>query len=186
MAIRGEVLDIFSTDAKLPAPVDIHGWHDHRDPQLRSGHPTQPGLALQLGIERASELPLDHWVTILDHFKPGTIVFSDRAEARRRRFLELSRDVAQGQMADIDAIDEELWRARLAPWRVASFGSPGGPVPRFASVRRWPRWTVSPDPCLTTATRWFSQEARETCASCGPGWPNVALAILPNWTTGMR
>ncbi len=135
MAMHGGVFDIFAAAALLPGRIDIA---DGRIAAIRSYDPATQlsvGALDGIDIERASELPIDPATTILNHFDPAVIVFSDKAEARRRRYLELARDVARANGADGDAVDDELWDAGLAPWRVATLPAPPLTVPRFAEAR---------------------------------------------------
>lgn len=134
MATRGEVLDIFPTDAGLPARIDMA---DGRITAIRSYDPaTQLGVGVldTLEIEQACEIPLDCPTTILRHVAPGAILFSNKAETRRRRFLELASDVARGQQSDIDAIDDSLWTSTLSKWHIVTIDALK-PVPRFAEAR---------------------------------------------------
>jgi transcription-repair coupling factor (superfamily II helicase) len=135
MAIRGEVVDIFPADAGRPARIDIA---DGRIAAIRAYDPvTQLGLAdlEALEIGRASEPPREGGTPILAHLAPGVIVFSHKADERRRRYVQLARDAARGRSSALEATDEEAWASALEPWRVAALGEAEAAVPRFAEGR---------------------------------------------------
>jgi transcription-repair coupling factor (superfamily II helicase) len=135
IALRGDVIDIFPADAGLPARIELM---DGAIAAIRSYDPvTQRSVgeleALEIG--RAAE-PVDEGATpILGHFAPGMIAFSEKADKRRRRFLQLATDAVRGKSTRLDAIEEDAWSLALADWRSVTFDAPFEPVPRFAETR---------------------------------------------------
>ena len=134
MAVRGEVIDIFPADAGLPARIEI------ADGKIASIRPydaiTQRSVgeldAIEIG--RAAEPSGENAGSILAHVAPGAILFSEKADRRRRRFLQLAADAAGGK-GEIDAVDDDAWTKALAPWRVTTLHANHDPVPRFAETR---------------------------------------------------
>lgn len=134
IAVRGEVLDIFLANATLPARIDIA---DGKIAAIRNYDPiSQLGIGEldALEIERAGET-LACTTTILSHFTPATIVFADKAELHRRRFVELAQDVARGSGTEVDAITDDVWTTSLTPWHLLSLDPENEVVPRFAEMR---------------------------------------------------
>jgi transcription-repair coupling factor (superfamily II helicase) len=132
MAIRGEVVDIFPADAGTPARIDIA---DGRIAAIRAYDPvTQLSLADHdvLEIGRASEPPREGGTSILAHLEPAAIVLSQKADERRRRYVQLAKDAARGRSAAAEAVGDDDWASALASWRVAAIDEPGTDVPRFA------------------------------------------------------
>ncbi|KTF67804.1 MULTISPECIES: DEAD/DEAH box helicase [unclassified Sphingomonas] len=135
MAVRGDVIDIFPADAGLPARIEIQ---DGAIAAIRSYDPTtQRSVADLDGLEigRANEPAGERSVSILAHLAPATIAFSDKADKRRRRFVQLARDALRGSGATLDAIDDDAWREALPGWRTVTLDAPFETVPRFAEAR---------------------------------------------------
>lgn len=140
MAMRGDVIDLFPADAGTPARIDIQ---DGRIAAIRAYDPlTQRSIAeLELlEIGRAAEPAIDTPVSILKHLKPAAILMSEKADARRLRFIDLARDAATRKNGDggagtIDAIDDKTWAADLSPWRLVEPDNDAEAVPRFAETR---------------------------------------------------
>lgn len=135
MAVRGDVIDIFPADAGLPARIDIE---DGRIVAIRSYDPiTQRtvGMLEALEIGRAAEPAMENAGSILAHFTAGVVALSEKAEHRRRRFVQLASDAAGGRQASIDAVTDAAWAEALAAWRVDDFGSAPEAIPRFAETR---------------------------------------------------
>jgi transcription-repair coupling factor (superfamily II helicase) len=135
MAVRGDVIDIFPADAGLPARIEIE---DGAIAAIRSYDPaTQRSVcdldALEIG--RAAEPADQRAVSILEHFAPGVIAYSEKADKRRRRFVQLATDAVRGQRGQIDAIEEDAWSQALSRWRSVALDAPFEPVPRFAETR---------------------------------------------------
>jgi transcription-repair coupling factor (superfamily II helicase) len=135
MAVRGEVVDVFPADAGLPARIEIA---DGKVGAIRSYDAiTQRsvGELAALEIGRAAEPKGGRSASILAHLSPGAVVFSEKADKRRRRFLKLAADAARGQSGTADAVEEDAWTQALAAWRVTNLESGFEPVPRFAEGR---------------------------------------------------
>lgn len=135
MAIRGEVIDIFPADAGLPARIEIA---EGRVASIRAYDPaTQRSVeeleALEIG--RAAEPPIENPTSILTHVPHGSILFSEKADKRRQRFLRLASDVVRGKSSRVDAVTEEEWNAALADQRQMTLEAPFEPVPHFAQTR---------------------------------------------------
>jgi transcription-repair coupling factor (superfamily II helicase) len=135
MAVRGEVVDIFPADAGLPARIEIV---DGKVASIRSYDAiTQRsvGELAALEIGRAAEPSGENATSILAHVAPGAILFSEKADKRRRRFLQLATDAAGGEARKIDAVGEDVWTKALSQWRVTTLDVDYEPVPRFAETR---------------------------------------------------
>ena len=135
MAVRGDVIDIFPADTGLPARVEIE---DGAIAAIRSYDPaTQRSVgdleALEIG--RAAEPASDRTVSILEHFTPAAIAFSEKSDKRRRRFVQLATDAVRSPGAGIDAISDDEWAKAVSRWRVEPLDAPFEPVPRFAEAR---------------------------------------------------
>ncbi len=135
VAIRGDVIDIFPADAGLPARIDlgVGGIQAIRayDPATQR---TVHELDL-LEIGRAAEPPISDPVPILSHLKPGLLALSPKADARRKRFVQLATDTAARAGAKIDAIEDESWNAALETWQLLSCDDAVDAMPRFAENR---------------------------------------------------
>lgn len=135
VAVRGEVIDIFPADAVRPARIDVV---EGKIAAIRCFDPvTQRTLESldTLEIGRAAEPPMGDPVAILSHLKPGRIVFSEKADSRRSRFVKLASDVAARGTGKIDAITEDQWHAASKSWTALSFDDAMTEVPRFAEVK---------------------------------------------------
>lgn len=135
MAVRGEVVDIFPADAGLPARIEF------AEGKVASIRPydaiTQRSVgelsALEIG--RAAEPSDENAASILAHVAPGAILFSEKADKRRRRFLQLAADAAGAKADKIDAVGEDAWTEALSEWRVTTLDFAAEPMPRFAETR---------------------------------------------------
>ncbi|MCA1199256.1 DEAD/DEAH box helicase [Sphingomonas sp. R647] len=135
MAVRGDVVDIFPADAGAPARIEIA---EGKVAAIRSYDAVTQrtvGDLESIEIGRAAEPPADGAGSILPHLVPGTILFSEKADKRRRRFLRLAEDAAQGDKRKIDAVAEADWAATLSEWRVDRLEAAFDPVPHFAETR---------------------------------------------------
>ena len=135
VAVRGEVIDIFPSDAGLPARIDIAAG---RIVGIRLYDPItqltqEPCERLEIG--RAAE-PESKKVTISAHLRPGRLYVSAKAEQRRARFLRLATEAASNSGSAIDAAAQSLWAKDLAAWCA---GDPAdfdvAPIPRFVEER---------------------------------------------------
>ncbi|MHA6316415.1 DEAD/DEAH box helicase [Altererythrobacter sp. CAU 1778] len=137
IAIRGEVIDLYPADAGGPVRIDLADGriaaihHFDAVTQLRG----DACEAIEIG--RATEPEGDASATLLDHMAPGTMLLSSKAEKRRERFTQLARRAAKDAATDIDAVDNDRWKAALEPWRR---GSQAGSariegIPRFAEAK---------------------------------------------------
>ena len=134
MAVRAEVIDVFPADAGLPARIE---FADGLIAAIRHYDPASQRSVLDLEsleIGRAAEPPVIRPVSILAHFSPGTVLHSAKADARRRRFIQLATDAARGRADRIEAIDDRTWLTDLAAWRPGECADLT-PVPRFAEQR---------------------------------------------------
>ncbi|MDO7841947.1 helicase-related protein [Sphingomonas immobilis] len=135
MAVRAEVIDIFPADAGLPARIE---FGDGRITAIRSYDPiTQRSRddrdSLEIG--RAAEPPIEEAVSCLSHLTPGVLGMSEKADARRQRFVQLATDAAKGAAPHCDAIDAAEWSRAASAWRGLSFDDDFVSVPRFAETR---------------------------------------------------
>jgi transcription-repair coupling factor (superfamily II helicase) len=135
MAVRGEVVDIFPADAGLPARIEIA---DGFVASIRAYDPvTQRSVeeleALEIG--RAAEPPIANATSILAHVPRGAILFSEKADKRRRRYLQLASDAARGRNGKIEAVSEGEWSTALIGWREVTLDRRFEPVPHFAETR---------------------------------------------------
>ena len=134
MAVLGEVIDIFPADAGMPARIEMA---DGRIAAIRCYDPVTQRSETDLdGLEvgRAAE-PGSKTVSILDHLPPGRIALSAKADARRRRFVQLAEDVAKRSGGATDAVQDAAWATAMKPWRLLDLGDPPATVPRFAEAR---------------------------------------------------
>jgi len=134
MAIRGDVIDIFPADCEDPVRIEIA---QNKIVALRSYDPvTQRSLADldTIAIGRAVEPPIGEACSILAHVPAGLIYFSAQADNRRRRFLQLADDAAQGR-SQVDAVDQAQWMRDLSSWRRETLADPEAVLPRFAQER---------------------------------------------------
>ena len=134
IAVRGEVVDIFPADAGLPARIEIA---DGKVASIRSFDAiTQRSVDELTGLEigRAAEPSMENATSILAHISPGVILFSEKADKRRRRCLHLAVDAAAGKAGNIDAVGEDIWTDALSQWRVATLDADHEMVPRFAET----------------------------------------------------
>ncbi|UYY76896.1 helicase-related protein [Sphingomonas sp. R1] len=135
MAVRGEVADIFPADAGRPARIEIANG---LVASIRAYDPhTQRSIeeleALEIG--RAAEPDSEPSTCLLEHVPPGVILFSERADKRRSRFLQLAIDAACGRSEKVDAVSESAWEAALSEWREIALECRFQPVPRFVESR---------------------------------------------------
>ena len=135
MAVRGDVIDIFPADAGLPARIE---FTEGNITAIRSYDPLTQRSVEELGmleIGRAAEPVLDRATAIAEHLGSGVLAMSDKADKRRRRFIQLARDAIRGKAANLDAIDDDAWSAAIEKWQVVELSSDFEPVPRFAQAR---------------------------------------------------
>jgi transcription-repair coupling factor (superfamily II helicase) len=135
VAVRGDVIDIFPADAGMPARIEIE---DGAIASIRSYDPATQrsvGELETLEIGRAAEPAGERTASILEHFTPATIAFSEKADRRRRRFVQLATDAVRGAGARIDAIADDDWAQALSNWRIGPIDAPCEPVPRFVEAR---------------------------------------------------
>jgi transcription-repair coupling factor (superfamily II helicase) len=135
MALRGDVIDVFPADAGCPVRIS---FEDDQIISIRlydsvTQRSTEEIAYLEIG--RAAEPALSKACAILAHLPPGVIVFSDKADLRRRRFVELAEDAARGRSAAVEAISDAEWNKALKPWRIESLCEALAAVPRFAQTR---------------------------------------------------
>ncbi len=133
IAIRGEVIDLFPADAGRPVRIDIADGHiaaiHHYDPatQMRGEE------CDEVEIGRASEPEGSAHATLLDHLAPGIVLFSSRAQMRRRRFTRFAERMARQMNGPADAIGEEDWTTALAKWKTQGDEADAiEALPRFA------------------------------------------------------
>lgn len=135
VSIRGDVIDIFPADAGSPARIE-HA--EGRIVSIRVYDPVSQRSKLELEsleIGRAAEPPVEQAVSILDHLRPGDIVFGEKADRRRQRYLGLAADAAERGKREVDALGEKQWSAALAPWRLIELETEAQGIPRFAEAR---------------------------------------------------
>ena len=135
MAVRGEVVDIFPADAGLPARIEIANGVVT---SIRAYDPATQRSEEELDaleIGRASEPQIEDATSILAHVPSGAILFSEKADKRRRRFLRLAIDSARGKSGRIEAVTDEDWNAALADFRMVTLEAILEAVPRFAETR---------------------------------------------------
>ncbi|MDT8758448.1 DEAD/DEAH box helicase [Sphingomonas psychrotolerans] len=135
MGVRGEVVDIFPADAGLPARIEIAGG---KVTSIRSYDAVSQRSVCELDaleIGRAAEPSSEGAASIFAHLADGTIILSEKADKRRRRFLQLATDAARGQGAKVDAVSPDAWASAVSKWREVTLGSAFEPVPRFAETR---------------------------------------------------
>ncbi|WP_223262649.1 TRCF domain-containing protein [Sphingobium sp. SCG-1] len=131
MAVRGDVIDIFPSDAGMPARIEVT---DGKISAIRWYDPVSQRSVDELeGLEigRASEPLPEGTIPVLEHFRPGALILSPKADKRRRRFLELAADAARKPNGGIDAINENIWSAATAPWRNIVLEGKCDALPRF-------------------------------------------------------
>ncbi|MBV1688472.1 DEAD/DEAH box helicase [Novosphingobium sp. G106] len=135
IAVRGDVIDIFPADAGLPARIE---FSEDSIAAIRSYDPATQRSVVDLNsleIGRAAAPCCPERVAILAHLAPVTIIYSNSADARRRRFLQLATDAACGRADRVEAIDDTAWSMALEPWRQLSLEASYQRVPNFAQVR---------------------------------------------------
>ena len=135
VSVRGDVIDIFPADAGSPARIE-HA--EGKIVSIRVYDPVSQRSKLELEsleIGRAAEPPVEHAVSILDHLQPGSIVFGEKADRRRQRYLGLAEDAAERGKREIDALSEEQLSAALTPWRLIELEAEAQEIPRFAQAR---------------------------------------------------
>ncbi|GFE76631.1 DEAD/DEAH box helicase [Novosphingobium sp. TCA1] len=133
MAVRGEVIDIFPADASGPARIELSAG---RIAAVRSYYPVTQLTSADLEsleIGRAAEPPIGEPTSILAHLTPGILVFSDKADHRRKRFIQLARDAAGDRR--LDAIEDGPWKTACKAWAPPPFDMDFTAVPRFADER---------------------------------------------------
>lgn len=135
VSVRGDVIDIFPADAGSPARIE------HAEGKIVSIRVYDPitqrskSELESLEIGRAAEPPVEQAASIFDHLQPGNIVFGEKADRRRQRYLRLAEDAAERGKREIDALSEEQWSAALAPWRLTDLEAEAQEIPRFAEAR---------------------------------------------------
>ena len=134
VAIRGDVIDIFPADAGGPVRIEIadSAISAIRSYDATSQRTTDDRDCIEVG--RAADPAMTDAVPILAHLAPGLIGLSEKADARRKRFVALARDAAGRRSATLDAIDDAMWTAALQGWELREFGE-GEPIPRFIERR---------------------------------------------------
>lgn len=132
LAARGDVIDIFPADAGLPARIEFAGGLIAAIRCYDPASQRSVGDLDSLEIGRATEPAVTRPVSILAHTAPGSILFSAKAETRRRRFIQLAADAARGRPDRIEAIDDAAWQSDLAAWRQSESDGAFILVPRFA------------------------------------------------------
>ena len=135
MAVRGDVIDIFPADAGQPARIEIV---EGKIASIRSFDPvTQLSVTdlERLEIGRAAEPATDKPTAILSHLRPGAILLTEKADKRRRRFLQLAADAASGRDGRLDALADADWNLALSAWERIEFDAAFEPTPRFAQTR---------------------------------------------------
>jgi transcription-repair coupling factor (superfamily II helicase) len=134
VAVRGDVIDIFPADAGMPARIDIAEGHiagiRYYDPTTQLSEKSCD----QLEIGRAIEPQEPAVTSILAHLPAGRILLSAKAEERRKRFVRLASEAANG--GKLDAVSDADWKKGLSSW-VSGSEDPiaTAPVPRFAEAR---------------------------------------------------
>ncbi len=134
MAIRGDVIDLFPADAGLPARIEIANGEITA---IRAYDPATQRTASDLEfleIGRANEPPISTATSILAHIPAALLGSSQKAEKRRRRFLQLAIDAAEPGTT-VDAIDEDHWRKLTASCETFALPDQSAEVPRFAQGR---------------------------------------------------
>ncbi|AXB78759.1 TRCF domain-containing protein [Novosphingobium sp. P6W] len=135
MAVRGEVIDIYPADAGGPARIELAAG---KIAAIRSYDPiTQLTIdeLEHLEIGRAAEPPIGKATSILAHLAPGILAASQKADHRRRRFIQLARDAAGDAPHRLDAVEDGAWQKACKDWTAPPFDADFMPVPRFANER---------------------------------------------------
>ena len=141
LAVRGQVIDVYPTDAGEPYRIEV------QDERIVSIHPYDPATQLTRGecalleVGRATEPELHDPVTLLDHLPGAKLAIQPGAEERRKRFLALAADAGRRRPARAlrDMCPDEVWDAALAKRETLDLqGESGDPPPRFAE-RKWPQ-----------------------------------------------
>ncbi len=136
ITVRGDVIDIYPADAGSPIRIGV------LDGKVTGIHRYDPVTQLteelceSLEIGRAIEPAAMTQTTILAHLVPGQLLFSPKAEERRKRFIRFATKVAGD--GRIDAAIEEQWQRALEEWNVNREGlteTEIETVPRFAQQR---------------------------------------------------
>lgn len=134
VAVRGDVIDLFPSDAGLPARIDVA---EGRIAGIRRYDPVtqlteEPCETLEIG--RASEPETAAAGIILEHLSPGRLLRSANAEDRRKRFLRLAAEAAA--KGKLDAVSETAWVKGLATWAAEPADDNDiAPLPRFVEQR---------------------------------------------------
>lgn len=143
MAIRGQVIDLFPSDALLPARIELEGG---RIAEIRTYDPaTQLGQGNLERIEvgRVSE-PRggEAWASLFDHLPRAALAIDPDAALHRDRFLALAADAARSRMGGeqgdrIEPVaDRACWQEACAMRRIIDIASPAeDEVPRFVEGR---------------------------------------------------
>lgn len=117
IAVRGGVIDLYPADAGGPVRIDVVDGRiaaiHHFDPvtQMRG----EACDALEIGRAAEPEAAAD--ASLLDHLSPGTVLLSQQAENRRKRFVRLAERTAKEMKIEVDAVPDERWADALADWR---------------------------------------------------------------------
>ncbi|WP_240309348.1 MULTISPECIES: helicase-related protein [Sphingomonas] len=154
VGLRGQVLDVFPADTHQPFRIEVA---DGKVTAIRAFDAvTQLTVdecdRLELG--RVSEPALGDGATLLDHLPGALLALADKADGRRRRFLDLAKDAGKRRprRALRDICPDERWQAAVADHEpLAIAGGDSEPPPRFAEQR-------APD-------RAFLRFARDTLAA---------------------
>ncbi|MGI4878035.1 MAG: helicase-related protein [Janthinobacterium lividum] len=134
VALRGQVIDIFPADARLPARVEVA---DGTIVAIRSYDPVSQLGTVELDrleIGRAHEPSADaDAATVFDYLPHAAIMLDVDALARRDRFIALADDALRGRAsAGNTVIDAGRWAAATAGCReIRGASGPETAVPRF-------------------------------------------------------
>ncbi|WP_322963789.1 TRCF domain-containing protein [Sphingomonas fuzhouensis] len=138
VALRGQVLDVFPADAEQPLRIEVAegcivGIRSYDPADQRS-----TGEIERRELGRVAEPALgDEATSLLDHLPGACVIIEPAADARRRRLLLLSADVAKrgSKRAARDMIAEKRWQAALAKRDTATITRIAEPPPRFVESR---------------------------------------------------
>ncbi|HUD94967.1 MAG TPA: DEAD/DEAH box helicase, partial [Sphingobium sp.] len=134
IAVRGDLIDIFPSDAGMPARIDVA---QGRIAGIRRYDPATQLTEQRcdtLEVGRANEPDGGAESSILGHLRAGRIYRSAKAEDRRQRFIRLATQAAGD--GKIDAVSQERWAEELAAWAGAQADRVlTDLVPRFVEKR---------------------------------------------------
>ncbi|WP_085808191.1 helicase-related protein [Sphingomonas sp. TZW2008] len=134
IALRGQVLDVFPADARLPLRIEAD---EGKVVAIRCYDPADQrsvGEIERQELGRVAEPPLgEERVALIDHLPGARLVIGAAAEDRRRRVLALAADIARRRpkRALRDLLDADQWRAALATREQIDAARAGDPPPRF-------------------------------------------------------